>query len=59
MNDTLFFIVALLLLSLITGVRMLVHIWGKKYRYKNAWELLNSDEDRLTVSKRNSKKYGK
>ncbi|MGM0876757.1 MAG: hypothetical protein ACQEWV_18850 [Bacillota bacterium] len=59
MNDTLFLIVALLLLSLITGMRMLVHIWGKKYRYKSAWELLDSDEDRIRVSKRNINKYGK
>lgn len=46
MNDLLFLIVCLLLLSFITGMKMLIHIWSKKYEYKNAWDLVDVDERR-------------
>ncbi|WP_273124516.1 hypothetical protein ACNRWW_18540 [Metabacillus sp. HB246100] len=41
MQDILFLIVSLLLLSFITGMKMLIHIWGKKYEYKTAWSLVD------------------
>lgn len=52
MNEILFLIVALLLLSLITGLRMLIHVWGKKYRYKSSWDMLYSDGDPISNYKR-------
>jgi hypothetical protein len=51
-NEILFLIVALLLLSLITGLRMLIHVWGKKYRYKSSWEMLYSDGESIRDRKR-------
>ncbi|WP_378998617.1 hypothetical protein [Metabacillus niabensis] len=52
MNEILFLIVALLILSMITGMRMLINVWGKKYRYKSTWELLYSDDDRAAKKQR-------
>lgn len=56
METILFLIVSLLLLSMITGLKMLVSIWGKKYRYKNTWELLYSEEE-AAKHKRTSQHY--
>lgn len=53
--DILFLIISLLLLCLITGLRMLIHIWGKKYRYSTAWDLVESEEKREKL--RNRRKY--
>ncbi|MDQ0233509.1 hypothetical protein [Metabacillus malikii] len=44
MNEILFLIVALLILCFITGMRMLINAWGKKYRYKSSWDLLYTDD---------------
>lgn len=44
MSNLLFLIVVLLLLSLIIGFKMLIQIWGKKYRYKSTWEMVYSEE---------------
>lgn len=57
--DILFLIVSLLLLSFITGMRMLVHIWGKKYRYRTAWSLVDSKEERYKARKRNLRRVGR
>ncbi|MFV2047993.1 hypothetical protein KDJ21_008735 [Metabacillus litoralis] len=57
--DILFLIVSLLLLSLITGMRMLISIWGKKYRYTTAWNLVDSKNERKNVRKRAIRKYGR
>ncbi|WP_226671430.1 hypothetical protein [Metabacillus litoralis] len=46
MSEVLFLIVSLLLLSFITGMKMLIHIWSKKYEYKNAWDLVDVDVNR-------------
>lgn len=53
MNDLLFLIVSLLLLSFITGMKMLIHIWSKKYEYKNAWDLVDVE----TNKGRNRRQY--
>lgn len=52
MNEILFLIVALLILSVITGMKMLVNVWGKKFRYKSTWELLYSDEEETAKRRR-------
>ncbi|MCM3410321.1 hypothetical protein [Metabacillus litoralis] len=57
--DILFLIVSLLLLSLITGMRMLISVWGKKYRYTTAWNLVDSKNERKNVRKRAIRKYGR
>jgi hypothetical protein len=59
MNEVLFLIVTLLLLSLITGLKMLVHVWGKKYRYSSAWELIYSKKEVANGHKRKKKGVGK
>ncbi|WP_158638575.1 hypothetical protein [Metabacillus litoralis] len=46
MNDLLFLIVSLLLLSFITGMKMLIHIWSNKYEYKNAWDLVDVEANK-------------
>ncbi|WP_162987471.1 hypothetical protein [Metabacillus litoralis] len=57
--DILFLIVSLLLLSLITGMRMLISVWGKKYRYTTAWNLVDSKNERKNVRKSAIRKYGR
>ncbi|WP_176551214.1 hypothetical protein [Bacillus sp. AFS040349] len=57
--DILFLIVSLLLLSFITGMRMLISVWGKKYRYTTAWNLVDSKNERNNVRKRAVRKYGR
>lgn len=44
--DILFIIVSLLILCFITGLRMLIHIWGKKYRYSTAWSLVDTEKQK-------------
>jgi hypothetical protein len=55
MNETLFLIVALLLLSLITGLRMIIQVWGRKYRYKSSWDMLYSDGEHISHHKSKTK----
>lgn len=50
--DILFLIISLLILCLITGLRMLIHIWGKKYRYNTAWHLVEVEKKREKIRKR-------
>jgi hypothetical protein len=58
MDEFLFLIVALLLLCVITGLRMLILVWGEKYRYKSSWEMLYSEET-IRDRKRKLKRYGR
>ncbi|WP_216775372.1 hypothetical protein [Metabacillus halosaccharovorans] len=44
--DILFLIVSLLILCFITGMKMLIQIWGKKYRYTTAWNLVETDKNK-------------
>ncbi|WP_299833556.1 hypothetical protein [uncultured Metabacillus sp.] len=59
MKEILFLIVVLLLLSFITGLRMLIDVWGKKYRYKSSWEMLYSHDEKGKTRNRTIKHYGK
>jgi hypothetical protein len=59
MNDVLFLIVALLILIFITGLKILIHVWGKKYRYKSTWELMDSDVTTNKERRRKVKRYGR
>ncbi|MGQ4666915.1 hypothetical protein [Metabacillus halosaccharovorans] len=47
--DILFLIVSLLILCFITGMKMLIQIWGKKYRYTTAWNLVETEKNKERI----------
>ncbi|WP_175640321.1 hypothetical protein [Metabacillus schmidteae] len=53
--DILFLIISLLILCLVTGLRILIHIWGKKYRYNTAWSLIDTEKRKVRI--RDRKRY--
>ncbi|QGQ48074.1 hypothetical protein [Metabacillus sediminilitoris] len=57
MDDILFLIIALCILSLITTLKILIAVWGKKYRYKSTWDMLEFEDSR-TSEEIKKKKYG-
>lgn len=53
--DILFLIVSLLILCFITGMKMLIQIWGKKYRYTTAWNLVETEKNKERI--KHKRKY--
>ncbi|WP_226528849.1 hypothetical protein [Metabacillus niabensis] len=50
--DILFLIVSLLILCFITGMKMLIQIWGKKYRYTTAWNLVETEKNKGKIKQK-------